>query len=281
MLWSDPITWSNLPHCEMHTVAVSPGSRTIERALSVLDAFTVTRHHWRTTSLAEHCGLPVPTTHRILRMLERFGYVSRDPQGAYSLGPSAQNLARRDSPAAELGSATRETLRGLHRATGERVVLAALSASRDHGCEICAIDARVDGDALDAPLAPRTRPLHAGAPAKVLLAELGRDEVARVIDRGLAPVGPATITKPLRLRRELAAIRRRGWAFSREETMPRRWALAVPVRNSYGPACALAISAPLERFDRDRARRHLAVLKLAARPLGERLSDEVEELAAA
>lgn len=265
----------------MHTVAVVPGSRTIERALSVLDSFTVTQFRWRTTSLAEHCGLPVPTTHRILRMLESFGYVSRDPEGAYSLGPSALSLARRDSPQAELGAAARKTLRGLHRATGERVALAALSESRDHGCEIFAIDGRLDCDPFRAPLATRARPLHAGAPAKVLLAELSHDEVARVIGRGLSPVGPATITTPLRLRRELAAIRRRGWAFSREETTPRRWALAVPVRRPQGPACALAISAPLERFDRDRARRHLAVLKLAAQPLGERLSEGVEELTAA
>jgi len=265
----------------MHGVAVSSGSRTIERALSVLDAFTVTQHRWRTTSLAEHCGLPVPTTHRMLRMLESFGYVSRDHHGAYCLGPSAVNLARHESPPAELGSAARETLHGLHRATGERVSLATLSVARDHGCEVCAIDASLQADPFEAPLAPRTRPLHAGAPAKILLAGLSGDEVARVIGRGLSPVGPATITKPIRLRRELAAIRRRGWAFSREETTPRRWAVAVPVRGPDGTTCALAISAPVERFDRDRARRHLAVLKLAAGPLGERLGEEGEELVAA
>jgi IclR family transcriptional regulator, acetate operon repressor len=214
-------------------------------------------------------------------MLERFGYVSRDPEGVYSLGPSAVNLAQHDPPHTELGAAAWETLRRLHGATGERVSIAALSDSRDHGCEVCAIDDRLDCEPLGDRLAPRPRPLHAGAPAKVLLAELSRDEFARVIDRGLAPVGPATITNPLRLQRELTAIRRRGWAFSREETAPRRWAVAVPVPRPQGPPCALAISAPLERFDPDLARRHLAVLKLAARPLGERLGEEVEELVAA
>src|SRR5688572_3256508 len=102
----------------MTAVAVVPGSRTIDRALSVLDSFTVTHHRWRTTSLAEHCGLPVPTTHRILRMLESFGYVSRDPEGAYRLGPSALNLARHDSTRAELGAAVMDSLRGLNRASG-------------------------------------------------------------------------------------------------------------------------------------------------------------------
>jgi DNA-binding IclR family transcriptional regulator len=265
----------------MTDLRVAPGSRTIKRALIVLDSFTVTQHRWRTTSLADHCGLPVPTTHRILRVLESFGYVTRGPEGAYSLGPSAVNLARHDRPQTELAAAARGTLRRLHRATGERVLLTALSESRDSGCEVCSIGDRGGSSPLNGELARRTRPLHAGAPAKVLLAELSRDEAARVIGRGLAPVGPATITNAPRLERELAAIRRRGWAFSREEATPRRWAVAVPVPRPHGPACALAISAPLERFDPDRARRHLAMLKLAARPLGEWLGDEAGQLAAA
>jgi DNA-binding IclR family transcriptional regulator len=102
-----------------------------------------------------------------------------------------------------------------------------------------------------------------------------------VIRRGLEPVGPATITRPLRLRREVAAIRRRGWAFSREEVTPDTWALAVPVHVHRGVSCALGISAPLARFDRNRARHQLAVLKAAAATLTDRPRDRGDELVAA
>ena len=254
------------------SVATLPGARTIERALCVLEAFTLSRGRWRTTELANHCGLPVPTTHRILRMLASFGYLTRDAEsGAYTLGPSAASLARGEPAAAELGEAALPALRALARATGERASLAALSESRDHGLEVCAVDPESPREL--APGDPRVRPLHAGAPSKVLLAEISAAELAGLIRRGLEPIGPGTITRPPRLRREVAAIRRRGWAFSREERMPRRWALAVRVRRPGRPACALGISAPLERFDRDRARRHLSVLNLAAGALAERLDD--------
>src|SRR5918995_234772 len=164
-------------------VAAVPGSRTIGRALCVLDSFTPAEREWRTTRLAQRCGLPVPTTHRILRVLENFGYVMRDPDsGAYSLGPSAASLARGERLAPQLREAALPSLRALHRATGERVALAALSESRDFGREVCAVDdssERSDREALDA----RMWPLYAGASSKVLLAQLSSEELACMIRR--------------------------------------------------------------------------------------------------
>lgn len=250
------------------TAETVSGSRTIERALCVLDEFTHSRPRWRTTDLAHQCELPVPTAHRILRVLASYGYLTREPNtGAYVLGPSAATLAPAEPIAADHGEAALPALRAIARATDERASLAALSESRDHGLEVGA-----EGGGAET-RDPEPRPLHAGAPSKVLLAEISGAELADLIGRGLEPVGPATITRPPRLRHEVAAVRRRGWAFSREERIPRRWALAVPVTRPGGAALALAISAPLEHFDRHRARRHLSVLRLAARRLAERLDD--------
>lgn len=265
------------------TAAAVQGARTIERALCVLDSFTAAEQQWRTTPLARHCGLPVPTTHRILRVFESFGYLRRDSaSGAYSLGPSAANLAHEEPPLPDLRAVALPALRTLHDVTGERVSLATLSQSRDHGIEALAVDAGDPGsEPATTPTGPRVRPLHAGAPSKVLLAQMSHEEVASVIRRGLDPVGPATITRPTRLRREVAAIRRRGWAFSRQEIVADTWALAVPLRGAGSIPCALGISAPLANFGSDRARRHLSMLNLAARALAEHLADGGEMLAAA
>ncbi len=248
------------------SVAVAPGARTIERALCVLDEFTPSHRRWRTTELAHNCELPVPTTHRILRMLASFGYVTREPSsGAYTLGPSAASLARGVPLTGRLCERGLVALRAIARTTRERISLAALPETRDHVVEVSA-----DG-ASAAVRGPQPRPLHAGAPSKVLLAEIGAADLAELTRRGLDRVGPATILDPSRLRREVAAIRRRGWAFSREERIPGRWALAVPVRSPDGSAYALGISGPLERFDRERARRQLSVLSLAAGRVAEGL----------
>ncbi|MQA74338.1 MAG: helix-turn-helix domain-containing protein [Solirubrobacterales bacterium] len=270
---------SHIMRSDENTNGSPPGSRTIKRALCLLDSFTVREPTWRTTNLAENCGLPIPTTHRILRMLERFEYVVRDPSGAYGLGPAAASLARSDLPFAELRAQALPALRAIHRATSERVSLRVLAESRDHSYEVCVVGrAGRDGRVRPRPSGSRIDPLHAGASSKALLAQLGNEDLARAIRRGLERVGPATITRPARLRRELAAIRRRGWAFSREETAAGTWAVAVPLAGpSPSSACAVAVSGPLARCDAERARSHISVLARGARWLSNGLEAELGE----
>jgi DNA-binding IclR family transcriptional regulator len=252
--------------------------RSIERAFVVLEAFTVRDRHWRTTDLARRCELPVPTVHRILRTLERFGYVDRDPRTrAYRLGPAAASLARSTLPMTRLRTLALPTLRALRSVAHETALLSAVSESRHRAIEIglAGGGAAGGGDCArigPGPLRERVGPLYAGASFKVLLAHMGSGEIEAVIGEGLKPVGPGTVTEPGRLGAELAAIRRRGWAFSRQETTAGRWAIAVPVTDPSGRAtCALGIGAPLRRFDRERARRHLSLLDRAARRLARQL----------
>jgi DNA-binding IclR family transcriptional regulator len=256
----------------MTVEAAVPGARTIERALNVLDSFTATERQWRTSRLAEHCGLSVPTTHRILRVLESFGYVAREPGSrAYTLGPGAAVLAREEPLLATLRSVSWPTLRALRKATGERACASALSEAGDLRLEAAAI-----GDAADEPdhgSELPDAPLHAGASSKVLLAQLPSREAASLLEGELERVGPATVTDRSRLWPELRAIRRRGWAFSREEVAAGTWALAVPVPSFGQGACALALEGSLDDFDRDRARPQVAALTLAARALAVRLRD--------
>lgn len=249
--------------------------RTIERALSVLDSFTIEESRWRTSDLARHCKLPVPTVHRIVAVLESFDYLRRDPATReYRLGPRAAGLggtAPRAAGIDGLWRAARPVLRSLDIATRERVVLAATTDAGDSGIEL---DAGGLDDPASGPLRPDERrgPLHAGAPFKALLALMPPAEADAVIGRGLEPVGPAAITEPSLLRAELATIRRRGWAFSREETQEGRWSVAVPVLDRAGRVrCSLGVEVPLSRLDLDLARHHLALLRRSARTLTPRI----------
>jgi DNA-binding IclR family transcriptional regulator len=198
---------------------------------------------------------PGPNHHRSLGVLERFGYVVRDPATrAYRLGPSVVGFAR-ENPVASLGSVAIPVLHAVHRASGEEVSLAALSESRDNGIEVCVVGQEQQ------PI--RNRALYAGAAYKALLSQLGHEE------------------QPARLRRELAAVRRRGWAFSRADTVPGSWSLAVPVPGG-SSCCALGVREQLGRLDRKRARHRLTLLQQATRRLGDRLrQDNFDELVAA
>ena len=59
-------------------------------------------------------------------------------------------------------------------------------------------------------------PLHATSSGKVLLAHAGRDEQERLIRPPLERYTPNTITDAEGLRRELADVRERGYAFTSE-----------------------------------------------------------------
>ena len=254
----------------MTAEAEVPGARTIERALTVLDSFAGAQRQWRTSRLAEHCDLPVPTTHRILRVLESFGYVARDPGSrTYTLGPRAAQLAHEASLLTDLRSVCWPTLRALRNATGSRASASVLSEARDRRLEAAALCETAEepdgGDGV---------PLHAGASSRALLAQLPDREVNAILDGGLERLAPGTETEATRIWREVAATRRRGWAFSREETATGTWGLAAPVQVPGRGACALAIGGALEDFDRDEARRRVAALSLSARALAVRLRDE-------
>jgi DNA-binding IclR family transcriptional regulator len=261
-------------------IAAAPGSRTIERALSVLDAFTGEERQWRTTRLAERCGLPIATTHRIVHVFESYGYLTRDQRsGAYALGPAAAGLACDEEPPLEaLRAAALPGLRTLARATGSRVSASALARSRDYRLEVVALTGETDARGRSgSALGPAVLALHAGASSKALLAQLGAEELDVLLGRRLERVGPRTITMPEQLRRQVAATRRRGWAFSCEETAARRWAVAVPVPCPGGEACALAASAPLTELEPKVARQRVLGLMLAARSLRRRLAAEATE----
>jgi DNA-binding IclR family transcriptional regulator len=93
-------------------------------------------------------------------------------------------------------------------------------------------------------------PLHAGASSKAFLAflpegvieeYLSADHLSRLTDR--------TVVEPEALRRELAAIRRRGHARSFAERQSGAASVAAPVLDHHGlPAAVVSVCGPVERF---------------------------------
>jgi DNA-binding IclR family transcriptional regulator len=92
----------------------------------------------------------------------------------------------------------------------------------------------------------RTLPAHLSSGGKAVLATLGDDELAAV----LGPLDEATVA---RLKRELRAVRRRGFAVNDQETEAGLTAVGVVVPPAGGfTGAALSVSAPSARYSRDR-----------------------------
>ena len=164
--------------------------------------------------LARSAGLPRATALRLIRTLEEEGFLLRPGAGdRVVLGPALVALARAASAGTVLLELARARLDELAAGLRETVTLSIVAPDRD-------LDVVYQ---IDGPYQMRPRdwvgqrfPLHASSSGKVLLAS--DDEIlAALLRRPLPRVAPATISRPRALRRELAEVRRRGYATTVDE----------------------------------------------------------------
>ena len=247
-----------------------PAFQVLERTFGILEVFTEARPEWSTTGIARELDLPVPTVHRILAALKRLGYVSQHAETRrFRLGVAALSLGERARTLADLRPAAIGPLRQLSDATGETALLTVLSPARDRG--VC-LERVETSQPLRLSVQPgRQLPLHAGASQKALLAFMPADEAGRLSAQPLERFCTATITSRAALRRELAAIRARGWAGSYEETNVGVWGIAVPVLSATDVACAVGIAGPSPRLSDERVRRDVRLTHEAAAAIGRAL----------
>ncbi len=223
-----------------------PRQPPLARALAVLDLFTETEPEWATAEIATAAGLPVSTTYRIVATLESQGLLRPVGAGRFRLGAAAVSLGHRASAGFDLRRDLHPRLEEVAAATRETALLSVFEPRR---LGVLCIDRVEAPQPLRLSLEIGTVvPLHAGATSKALLAFLPADVLEEALARPLAAVGPGTITDPAALRAELAAIRERGWAVSREETNAGAWGAAAPVLSRDGVALAvIGMAGPLAR----------------------------------
>jgi len=78
---------------------------------------------------------------------------------------------------------------------------------------------------------------------------LPEEEIRAVLQRGLIKVTDNTITDPVRLRKEIDEIRKRGYAYSDQEFIPGARAVAAPVFDgAVAVVASLTLSAPIPRL---------------------------------
>ena len=203
------------------------------RVLAILGAFDERRPRLTLTELAAAAELPVSTAHRLLAELQTWDAVERDPDGRYVVGRRLWKLGTLAPVARELREASLPAMQDLYEATHENVQIAvregsmALYVERIHGSSSVPV--------LSRPGAPL--PLHATGVGKVLLACAPRDIVEECVEH-LQPITRYTITERGRMLRELAAVRRLGYARTVEEMGYGTCSLAVPVLGPQGEVVA-------------------------------------------
>lgn len=202
------------------------------------------------SDFAREMGLPKSTMYRILKSLQKAGWIrpSNGPLVQWVL--TAQPVILAQFVASDLGirEAARPVMENLRDLTTEAVHLAIPENN-----EIVVLD-RIDS--LQAVRiywpAGQHGPTYATANGKALLAFSPAERRARMLPAVLARHTERTITDPAELDRELERIRVRGWATSFGEFRPEFGSIAAPIVNTAQiPIASLSVFFPEHRTPAD------------------------------
>ena len=222
----------------------------VENALNLLEALRI-QSSFSVKEAAELLEVAPSTAHRLLTTLQAHGFVSQvRPSRRYQVGPALVDIALEALRGIDVRETAHPHLQELASIVRETVNLIVLD-----GDQIRFIDSIEGPEAVR--VSSRTGavlPAHCTAGGKVLLAALEEAELARLYPtRRLSALTPHSVTDRTALTRELAQIRRKGYATSFEQSTHGLSAVAVLVRNASGQVvAAIGVSAPAARLDEER-----------------------------
>lgn len=201
--------------------------RLVERALRTLELFAEHEGPLGITDLSRMLGLNKSTVHRILQVLVKRGYVTKDPQTRkYSLGYKILEISGALLNRIQLRNVAGAQMVKLANDTMQTVRLGIL----DQG-EILYVDHAEGKDPIRLHIQVGSRgPVHCTAAGKAMLAFMDKEDVDLILaQHPLRAFTPNTITDPTDFKAELERTKKRGYAFSNEEFSPDVRAIAAPI----------------------------------------------------
>ncbi|MEW1547042.1 IclR family transcriptional regulator [Streptomyces tsukubensis] len=243
----------------------SQSASTVERSADVLLLFAEPgATTLGVTEIADRLGLSKPTVHRILTSLRLRGLVElHEDTRRYALGLSTMRLGLAYLDRIDVRRLAAPELTRLSRLSSETATLSIRTGdSRVYVDQVTPSREVIMSVRLGVPY-----PLHAGASSKAFLAFLPDDEITAYLDRApLTRLTDATPADPAAVRKDIAAIRRRGYARSSGERQPGSSSVAAPVLDHHGhPVGVISISGPRERFRKEAGRCAEALLETVGR----------------
>ena len=214
------------------------GVAAVDRALTILNAFEESPEPLTLAALSKKTGLYKSTLLRLIASLQAFGYITRNPDGSYFLGPTLLRLGAAYQRASNLHDRVMPVLRDL---VAQGTESPSFHVRHDASQRLCLF--RLDSlhSTLDPVSVGMLLPLDRGAAGKVILAFCGQQG------------------------KEFERIRERFIAVSYGERDPHCAGLACPVFGADGNLIgALSVSGPRERFDDKNVARMSELLMEAA-----------------
>jgi IclR family transcriptional regulator, KDG regulon repressor len=223
------------------------------KMLDVLECFSAVDRELSVVEIARRTGLPRTTVHRIVDSLRALGLLEQEAsRERYRLGLKLFELGNTALANLPLYREAPPYVDTLARLSGEDVHLCVFDGSQMVFVERAERDAG-GGRPHNTLTRMEATPCHSTGVGKAALAFQPEAAVERVVRLGLRPFTRNTIVDPAALRRELAAIRARGYAIDDCEHEPGLRCVAAPIRNAAGRVFAgISASGPSRRFPDER-----------------------------
>ena len=245
----------------------------VSRALTLLERLAGAREPMTLARLAGELSLPKSSVHGLCNTLVSFGYLRRQVDGSYLIGPRVMGLAE----AFVSGTDVAQEFNALWAERGndpeETVVLSVLS-----GTEALYVGVRKSVRPLGLAFNVGMRlPAYLSGSGKALLAWLPPDEVRRRFAAGLGArltkKGPRDLDALLK---DLALARRRGYSTDDEGVREGVYSFGAPVFGASGePVAAISVCINKAQLGADRGARHREAAVAVAAELSRRIGGEV------
>ncbi|MFI7078394.1 IclR family transcriptional regulator [Micromonospora sp. NPDC049903] len=222
-----------------------PGRSVTSKVLALLDAFSPGEPALTLSELARRAELPLPTAYRRVAELVAWGALERGDDARYRVGLRLWEVGSLAPRGLGLRELALPVLEDLYEVTHENVQLAVrqdlelVFIERIAGRHAVPVLTRVGGRFA----------LHATGVGLVLLAHAPAQVQERVLAAPLTRYTELTVTDPVRLRRQLAEIRRAGYAISDRQVTMDALSVAAPIAGPDGVVAAISLVVAYDRAD--------------------------------
>lgn len=249
----------------------------LDRALAILDMLSTEGPDLSLGEISEKLELHKSTAHRLIMVLERHKLIERNSfNGRYRLGLKLFELGTKAVSQLDLRERARPFLDRLVLETSETVHLGILDDS-----EVVYLDKVEPARSVRmSSSVGRRNPAYCTAMGKAMMAYLPEAQVEVIVRKhALRAVTANTITSFLELKKELSAIRERGYAIDNEEIEEGVRCVGCVVRNFSGePVAAISVSGPAFRVTKEKVKGLSAPVIAAAHALSVELGFKEQQV---
>ncbi len=219
----------------------------LDRALMILEFLASEPHGCGVSEIARRMELPKNSVFRIVSTLHAHGYLNRrDSDKTYRLSRKLLSLGYAAIDEHNLIEKSIQVMRELRDACDETTLIGTL----------------IDNQGVVLEQVPSNQPvkvlikighhfpLHTAAPGKAMLAFLPEDQCEAILDQmRFTKFTDRTITSKAEFRKELAEVRRLGYALDRGEELETLHCVAAPILDHRGhPVAGIWITGPASRL---------------------------------